>query len=98
MSEKGYEKSCRNEYTDIRLITLKRKNVGRHDGSAEENVLQAKGKQSFFATDYFDVMSVEKSSCLMILQKLWVCVRRKKPEMTKFPYKVLSFTAAARGV
>ena len=60
MSEKGYEKSCRNEYTDIRLITLKRKNVGRHDGSAEENVLQAKGKQSFFATDYFDVMSVEK--------------------------------------
>ena len=43
MSEKGYEKSCRNEYTDIRLITLKRKNVGRHDGSAEENVLLAKG-------------------------------------------------------
>ena len=60
MSEKGYEKFCRNEYTDIRLITLKRKNVGRNDRSIGENMIQAKGKQIFFATDYFDVMSVEK--------------------------------------
>ncbi len=50
----------KNNEEDVRLVTLKRKNVGKHssmaDGSAKEP------GQHFFATDYFDMMTVVKKS------------------------------------
>ena len=54
------------EATDIRLITLKRKNVGIHSGethSGEKKRSKGDGsRQNYFATDYFDLMSVTKKS------------------------------------
>lgn len=48
--------------TDIRRITLKRKNVGRHCGESFKDRMPDGSGQEFFATDYFDVMSVERKS------------------------------------
>lgn len=48
--------------TDIRRITLKRKNVGRHCGESFKDRMPDSSGQEFFATDYFDVMSVERKS------------------------------------
>ena len=55
-------KEYSDENTDIRRITLKRKNVGRHCGESFKDRMPDSSGQEFFATDYFDVMSVERKS------------------------------------
>lgn len=46
---------------DVRLVTLKRKNVGLHDMDEAGREI-SRDKSVFFATDYFDVMSVKTMS------------------------------------
>ena len=53
---------------DIRLIRLLRKAVAEKQDESEVS----DSRQSYFATDYFDILQADEKHCKTLLQKSWI--------------------------